>query len=239
MRKLVRMITTAAAFAALARCCRRAGSLPKPQHQVCRSVRGRKRDRYARPSARQHVSQSLGQTVIDREHRRRQRHSGGAERGARRRRTATPSSSPPIRRMHPTRACSKACPTMRSPISSRSRKLGTITLALVGHPSVPANTVQELIAYAKANPGKLTFGSGSTLLARRRRTAEDHGRHRHAACALQEQSAGGDRPAGRPDIAVLRRHLDVAAASARRQAEGLCGVELAALAARARPSDAR
>ena len=41
-------------------------------------------------------------------------------------------------------------------------KLGTITLALVGHPSVPANTIQELIAYAKANPGKLTFGSGST-----------------------------------------------------------------------------
>lgn len=41
-------------------------------------------------------------------------------------------------------------------------KLGTITLALVGHPSVPANTVQELIAYAKANPGKLTFGHGST-----------------------------------------------------------------------------
>ncbi len=41
-------------------------------------------------------------------------------------------------------------------------RLGTITLALVGHPSVPANTVQELLAYAKANPGKLTFGSGST-----------------------------------------------------------------------------
>jgi tripartite-type tricarboxylate transporter receptor subunit TctC len=41
-------------------------------------------------------------------------------------------------------------------------KLGTVTLALVGHPSVPANTVQELIAYAKANPNKLTFGSGST-----------------------------------------------------------------------------
>ena len=41
-------------------------------------------------------------------------------------------------------------------------KLGTITLALVGHPSVPASTVQELITYAKANPGKLTFGSGST-----------------------------------------------------------------------------
>jgi tripartite-type tricarboxylate transporter receptor subunit TctC len=41
-------------------------------------------------------------------------------------------------------------------------KLGTITLALVGHPSVPAGTVQELLGYAKSNPGKLTFGAGST-----------------------------------------------------------------------------
>lgn len=41
-------------------------------------------------------------------------------------------------------------------------KLGTITLALVGHPSVPANDVPGLLAYARANPGRLTFGSGST-----------------------------------------------------------------------------
>ena len=33
---------------------------------------------------------------------------------------------------------------------------------LVVHPSIPAATVREFIAHAKANPGKLSFGSGST-----------------------------------------------------------------------------
>src|SRR5215510_10091513 len=41
-------------------------------------------------------------------------------------------------------------------------KLGTIALALVANPSVPANDLKELIAYAKANPGKLTFGAGAS-----------------------------------------------------------------------------
>jgi tripartite-type tricarboxylate transporter receptor subunit TctC len=44
---------------------------------------------------------------------------------------------------------------------------GTITspLTLVVHPSLPVNSVQELIAYVKANPGKLglaSFGTGTT-----------------------------------------------------------------------------
>jgi tripartite-type tricarboxylate transporter receptor subunit TctC len=41
-------------------------------------------------------------------------------------------------------------------------KLGTITLALAVNPAVPANNVRELIAYARANPAKLSFGAGSS-----------------------------------------------------------------------------
>ena len=38
--------------------------------------------------------------------------------------------------------------------------IGTQTNVLYTHPSLPAKTLAELIAYAKANPGKLSFGSG-------------------------------------------------------------------------------
>lgn len=41
-------------------------------------------------------------------------------------------------------------------------KLGLLTLAMIVHPSVPASNVREFIAYAKANPGKVTFGSGAS-----------------------------------------------------------------------------
>jgi tripartite-type tricarboxylate transporter receptor subunit TctC len=38
--------------------------------------------------------------------------------------------------------------------------VGSSSSVLVVNPSVPANTVQELVAYAKANPGKVNFSSG-------------------------------------------------------------------------------
>jgi putative tricarboxylic transport membrane protein len=41
-------------------------------------------------------------------------------------------------------------------------RVGSYTLLLVVNPEIPAKSVAELIAYAKANPGKLTFASGNT-----------------------------------------------------------------------------
>ena len=48
--------------------------------------------------------------------------------------------------------------------------VGNSTACLFAHPSLPVNDVQELIAYSKANPGKLSVGTagiGSPITLRR------------------------------------------------------------------------
>jgi tripartite-type tricarboxylate transporter receptor subunit TctC len=40
--------------------------------------------------------------------------------------------------------------------------VGSFPLVLVVNPAVPANSMRELIAYARANPGKLNYSAGST-----------------------------------------------------------------------------
>ena len=41
-------------------------------------------------------------------------------------------------------------------------RVGSFTLMLVVDPKLPVHSVKELIAYARANPGKLSFASGNT-----------------------------------------------------------------------------
>jgi tripartite-type tricarboxylate transporter receptor subunit TctC len=41
-------------------------------------------------------------------------------------------------------------------------RVGSFTLMLVVNPSLPVHSVKELVDYAKANPGKLSFASGNT-----------------------------------------------------------------------------
>src|SRR5581483_11399457 len=44
-------------------------------------------------------------------------------------------------------------------------RVGTYIFVLVVNPEIPARSLQELIAYGKANPGKLSFASGTGIVA--------------------------------------------------------------------------
>jgi len=60
---------------------------------------------------------------------------------------------------HQSDAESRSCPTTRCAISRRCRWSGSSRWCCSRTPSFPASTVQELIAAAKANPGKIDYGA--------------------------------------------------------------------------------
>jgi tripartite-type tricarboxylate transporter receptor subunit TctC len=77
--------------------------------------------------------------------------------------------------------------------------LARIQFLLVVHPSVPANSVSELVAYAKSRPGELNFGSsgtgspqflGGTLLTQLSGTKMNHVPYKGAAPAVTDLLGG-------------------------------------------------
>ncbi|HWI36178.1 MAG TPA: tripartite tricarboxylate transporter substrate binding protein [Burkholderiales bacterium] len=77
--------------------------------------------------------------------------------------------------------------------------IATNEVVLVVHPSVPANDVQEFVAYAKVNPGKIAYGTsgigstfhlGSELFALQTKTVFSHVPYKGAGPAAQDLVAG-------------------------------------------------
>ena len=83
-----------------------------------------------------------------------------------------------------------------APVASLTRQ----PQVMLANPSFPAKTLVELVAYAKANPGKITMasaGNGSTAHIVRR-TIQDNGENRFGSRALSWSGTGPHRSARWP-----------------------------------------
>ena len=76
--------------------------------------------------------------------------------------------------------------------------VGRYTFFIVVHPDVPAKSLDEFIAHARANPGKLNYATGNTTRHRLDRVLRRAGADQAGARSLQGRAAGAHRSRRRP-----------------------------------------
>ena len=97
-------------------------------------------------------------------------------------------------------------------------QISVVPNVLVVNPDkIQARTMPDLIAYLKANPDKVSFGSAGVGTSQHRVVPADD-RHQDGACALQGLEHDADGPDQRPDRPCLRQRATAVAASQGRQA---------------------
>ena len=133
-----------------------------------------------------------------------------------------PRSAPP-----PSRARSPTATRCSRPRARRSRSTGrlqeaglrsdhgfladlavaAVPFVLVVNPSLPVNTVNELVALAKTKPGELSYASGGVGALHHiyMRAVHEHDRHRHEARSVSRRRAGAQRRGRRPCAGHVRR----------------------------------
>ena len=199
---------------------RRRAILSEPPDQTGRAVPGRRPARHHRPAGRRPISSRLGQTVvID------NRPGAGATIGTRAVANAEPDgytllfASTTSLSIGPALFKNLDYDPVKSFAPVASVSIGSMVVAVSA--SVPAKTLQELVAYAKANPGKLHNGAGVASpphIAWGLFTITTGTRHRVR--PLSRHGPGHDRPGGGPDPDDDRRHRLAAAPHSRRQGAG-------------------
>ncbi len=117
--------------------------------------------------------------------------------------------------------------------------IGSLPLVLIANPAVPANDLRELIAYARANPGRLSyaFHRNRYPTSYRHGAVQAHDQDQHLARSIPGDGHRYDRSPGGPNRSGADRYDLCESAGGKWQGPRLCHRLAAAFAADAECSD--